>query len=345
MPSPARNIATFTIPQIAALMALLISLPLLWFPWIRTGLAGEVRLYTAFQIFAVGHVVAALTCGALAVMVWGSRAGTWRRRSTIIPVAALTVTALPGLVLIGLVEFVHSFVPSWLTPFVTNSASMALRAGPGVWAHSGLIVVALTLWLAAPSMTSEGEVVNPRRAKGKVLLLLSTVALVVVRSLPLFTVSVRRGEELGVGQPLATVGIVAGEVPLLGLLSTLVTMLFLALVILAVLTPHPLMLIVTSIALGAHLGLIWMQVVSVKAAAAVIPSGWIDLLDDWVAVGVTVSPGAVAALGFSSLGFLGILLMLTPPRPTPALAIPAVRATAISPDSGSMAFTTFDDLP
>lgn len=297
-----------TPPQTLALFLVLLSIPALWFPWFTGGVANEVASSNAFTVRPLGIFVILATVGVAMAMGHAS----FRRTKAFAPIVLLGASAaLPGFLMISLVEFAQSLVPGWLTPVLTNSAALTFRAGSGVWVHTGLIIAALVLWVAAPSMMTEGQLTNSRRAKGRSLLLLVAVAIPVIRSFPLFTLTVTQGTRTGEEPRLAVVNIVPGEIPILGLMSTIAMLTALSLAISSVMYPHPLLLISASIGLGLHLLIIWLQIVSVSAVTGVIPDSWSGLIEGWAAVDISVRATAFATLGVSAVGFFAVLLTMS----------------------------------
>jgi hypothetical protein len=252
--------------------------------------------------------VGLVTVGATVAMGYVS----FRRTQNLMLVLLLGgIAAGPGFLLISAVEFAQSLVPGWLTPVLTNSAVLTLRAGTGVWVHTGLLVAGLALWAAAPSMMTDNQLTSPRRAKGRSLLLLAAIAIPILRSLPLFTLTVNRGAEVGDGPRLAVVHIVPGEVPVLGVLSTTAMLIFIVLAISSVVRPAPLLLIGASIGLGLHLGIIWLQVVVASVASGVIPDSWSARFEGWAAVDLAVRSTALTTLAVSAVGFLAVLMAVS----------------------------------
>jgi hypothetical protein len=296
-----------------ALALIAMSLPALWLPWLITGFGNDGQIVNAFGFLPLGLFVCSTTIGVTIAMGYTSFRPTGFRPTRNLPLVltAGAIAALPGVLMISAVEFAQSLVPGWLTPVLTNSAVLTLRAGTGVWVHTGLLVAGLALWVAAPSMMTDNELTSPRRAKGRLLLLLVVIAIPILRSLPLFTLTVNRGDETASGSRLAVVHIVPGEVPLLGVLSTIAMLIFLALALTSVLRPEPLLLIGASIGLGFHLGIIWLQVVVVSLASGVIPDSWSAMFQGWAAVDLAVRPTALTTLAVSAVGFLAVLLAVS----------------------------------
>lgn len=303
-----RSLTGPTPPQIMAFILVLLSLPTLWFPWFVGGIGNEATASNAFTVRSLGTFVGLMTASTTVAMGYAS----FRRTQKLTLILLLGgLAAIPGVLMISLVEFAQSLVPGWLTPVLTNSAALTLRAGSGVWLHTGLVVAALTLWATAPSMMSDNQLTSPRRAKGRLLLLLTAIAIPILRSFPLFTLTVTRGANTVEGPRLAVVNIVSGEVPVLGLVSTIAMLIFISLAVASVVYPQPLLLIGASTGLGLHLGIIWLQVISVSAVTSVIPDSWSGVLQGWAAVDVSLRATALATLAVSAVGFFAMLLAIS----------------------------------
>lgn len=293
-------------PRIAAGLITLASAVFLWRPWLTAGAVEERRTETVFWFAPAGVAVLVLTVGTAVLILLSSHTD----RSMSAPIVAMSVGALlPGVLVIVVVEFAQSLIPTWLTPVLTNSELLTLRADYGVWSHTGLLVAGVMIWAVSGSMTSGGDLVSSRRAAGRLALLLTIVALPVIRALPLFTVTAS-SENLGNGdRNLAMVEIVPGEVPILGIASTVAIFGFIVLGLLAFISPHRLTLIAVSVALGSHLAIIWLQITVTQIADAILPESWSGLVGDWLAVNVTTLHTSTLTLFVSFAGFVAVLFI------------------------------------
>lgn len=294
------------VPRIAAISLTVSAVLTLWAPWITAGAVEERSSKTAFWAIPLGITIAVLTLSSAALMALSPpkrQVPPW----TIYLTGGLAI--LPGALLIGTVEFAQSLVPTSLTPVLTNSDFLILRAEYGAWAHVGLVLGGVTLWSLSGSMSRGQHLVSPARASGRMLLLIAVIAIPIIRALPLFRVDVS-SQAVGSGRrTLAAVEIVPGEVPILGVVSTLSVLAFAGLAMFAVVRPHHLTLIGASMGLGTHLAIIWLQVTIASIANSVLPDSWLELIGDWTAIEISTLQTSTLTIFASAVGFAAILLL------------------------------------
>lgn len=294
------------VPRIVAIAMTTFAAVTLWMPWITAGAVEERSSRTAFWAMPVGAALAALTLGTAVLMV----ASTTRFQSPRWPTYVLGGCAIaPGGLLIGAVEFAQSLIPTSLTPILTNSDLLTLRAEYGAWAHVGFMIGGLTLWSLSNSMSRGHELVNPTRASGRILLLVAVIAIPIIRALPLFSVVVTSDVASEEERTLASVEIVPGEVPLLGVLSTVAVLGFIGFSLLAVIRPHHLALVGASVCLGSHLAVIWLQVVIASIASGVLPDDWVRLIGDWAAIEISTLHTSTLTVVTTAVGFVAVLML------------------------------------
>ena len=293
-------------PRIIAIALTIFSALTLWLPWITAGAVEERSSRTAFWAMPVGIALATLTLVTAVLMVVSTT--QLQCPSWLIFVLGGCAIA-PGALLIGAVEFAQSLIPTSLTPILTNSDLLTLRAEYGAWAHVGFMIGGLTLWSLSSSMSRGHELASPARASGRILLLVAVIAIPIIRALPLFSVVVTSDVASEEERTLATVEIVPGEVPLLGVLSTVAVLAFAGFALLAVIRPHHLALIGASVGLGTHLAVIWLQVVIASIASGVLPDDWLQLIGDWAAIEISTLHTSTLTVVTTALGFFAILML------------------------------------